>query len=83
MEISFRILVFDVTRKKCLIQQRAVPFGLSFAIADLILMLLEREAHPTAALGILVQLSACRPASQSIRTSASTTTMRILRNEYM
>ena len=54
-----------------------------FAIADLILMLLEREAHPAAALGILVQLSARRPASQSIRTSASATTMRILRNEYM
>jgi hypothetical protein len=61
----------------------AVPFGLSFAIADLIVMLLEREAHPAGALGILVQLFACRPATQSATARTSNTAMKILRNVYM
>jgi hypothetical protein len=62
----------------------AVPFGLSFAIADLIVMLLEREAHPAGTrLGILVQLFACRPAIQSATARTSNTAMKILRNVYM
>jgi len=41
----------------------------------------ERSAHPGLALGILVSARRSRSASQSIR--ASTTTIKILRNDYM
>src|SRR6516164_7376142 len=61
-----------------------LPFGFSFAIADLaILMSPERNAHPGVALGILVSARRSRSASQSIRASASSTTVKILRNVYM
>src|SRR6516225_1579855 len=60
-----------------------VPIGFSFAFAEAILMSPERSAHPGLALGILVSVRRSRSASQSTRARASTTTMKILRNEYM
>src|SRR6516164_5962770 len=76
-----------------------VPFGLSFAIGELAILMLpernahpdlalglmspERSAHPGVALGMLVSARRSRSASQSIKARASTTTMKILRNEYM
>ena len=60
-----------------------VPIGFSLAFAEAILMSPERSAHPALASGILVSARRSRSASQSIRARASTTTMKILRNEYI
>src|SRR5215831_10091488 len=60
-----------------------VPIGFSFAFAEAILMPPERSAHTGLALGILVSARRSRSASQSIRARASSTTMKIFRNEYM
>src|SRR6516165_12446336 len=76
-----------------------VPFGLAFAVGELAILMLperndhpdvalglmspERSAHAGVALGMLVSARRSRSASQSIRARASTTTMKILRNEYM
>jgi hypothetical protein len=58
----------------------AVPFGLSFAIADLSLMSLETKDH---AEGEFVAMVLRRAASQSATARTSITTMKILRNVYM
>ena len=82
-DISFRTLVFDVTGRNDS-PGRTVPFGFSFAIADLaVLMSPERAAQPGVALAILVSARRSRSASQSKRARASTTTMKILRNVYI
>src|SRR5215471_3703984 len=60
-----------------------VPIGFSFAFAEAILMSPERSAHPGLALGILVSARRSRSAIQSIRARASSTIMKIFRNEYM
>src|SRR5215468_8100016 len=61
-----------------------VPFGFSFAIAELtILKSPDRAVHPGVALGMLVSARRSRSANQSIKARASKTTMKILRNEYM
>src|SRR5215469_18786053 len=59
----------------------AVPFGLSFAIADLSLMSLETKDHAEGEFATMVR--ARRPASQSATARTSNTTMKILRNVYM
>src|SRR5215470_2475988 len=76
-----------------------VPFGLSFAIGELAILMLpernahpdvalglmspERSAHPGVALGMLVSARRSRSASQSIKARPSKTRMKILRNVYM